>query len=101
MNYYKNKVAWCHLCNQGWVEIVQEKKTGNLLIACSECESMWRHPDDIKNQKKFTSAFDTTIEDTVEDEEDVFLIFESYVEIQHPTDKDVQTKKWGKYIIEN
>jgi len=35
------------------------------------------------------------------DEEDELLIFESDVEIQHPTDKVNQTKKWGKYIIEN
>ncbi|MFC4776217.1 hypothetical protein ACFO9Q_05475 [Paenibacillus sp. GCM10023252] len=38
---YEYKVAWCKACDQGWVEIVKETATSNLLLMCSECTAQW------------------------------------------------------------
>lgn len=43
-NNYKNKVKWCVICDQGWVEILKEAKLNKLILCCSECESTWEHP---------------------------------------------------------
>lgn len=32
MEFYKNKVAWCPICDQGWVEIYKDKNTKNLFV---------------------------------------------------------------------
>ena len=39
-----NKVKWCPICNQGWVEIVKEIETNKLFCYCWECESEWDDP---------------------------------------------------------
>lgn len=41
------RVAWCPVCNQGWVEIVKEEKSGSLYFCCDECEAEWTDPEDI------------------------------------------------------
>jgi transcription elongation factor Elf1 len=81
MEYYKNKVAWCPICNQGWVEIYKDKKYKNLFVSCDECESMWEHPNEISN-------VDLAI-----------LTFETEIEISHPTEDDILKKGWDKYIL--
>ncbi len=47
---YKNKniVAWCPICDQGWVEILKDTNTSSLLVVCHECESEWISPDKIQ-----------------------------------------------------
>jgi len=37
MNKYEFKVAWCGLCEQGWIEIVKSKENNHLYLQCSEC----------------------------------------------------------------
>ena len=51
---YPNKIAWCPVCNQGWVEIVKAKETGHMFVCCSECEVEWEHPDEVSQQDKGT-----------------------------------------------
>ncbi|WP_147433972.1 hypothetical protein [Planomicrobium sp. Y74] len=48
---YNFKVAWCLVCSQGWVEIVREKETNNLLFLCEECETQWKAITDVWNNK--------------------------------------------------
>ena len=43
----KYKVSRCPVCNQGWIEIVKEKKTGILFLCCDECEAEWENPKEI------------------------------------------------------
>ncbi|KAB2328648.1 hypothetical protein F7731_24830 [Cytobacillus depressus] len=71
-----------------------------LFVICDECDSKWKHPDEVKNYKKFRSVFDTTTEETPSDEEDISL-FEWDVEIQQLTDEEIRAKGWKKYIVEN
>lgn len=47
---YDNKVKWCPICNQGWVEIVKEVETNLLFCYCWECESEWDNPADIEKE---------------------------------------------------
>ncbi|UPM54803.1 hypothetical protein [Gottfriedia acidiceleris] len=49
MNYYKNKVAWCPICDQGWVEIVKDVVTNDLFVYCNECESEWNQPSEVNS----------------------------------------------------
>lgn len=80
MEFYKNKVAWCPICDQGWVEIYKDKNTKNLFVCCDECESRWEHPNDIGDVIA-TSIFDTEIE------------------IEEPTDDDIRSIGWNRYIL--
>jgi hypothetical protein len=48
---YEFKVAWCPYCDQGWVEIVKNTLSGDLLILCAECDTIWRNPEDIPLDK--------------------------------------------------
>ena len=77
-NYYKNKVKWCVICNQGWLEIQKEAVSNKLILCCSECESVWENPNDIKNPDKATSTDELLIE---------------------PNDNEIG--HWAEYIIEN
>lgn len=38
------KIAWCPLCEQGWVVIVKDKHTSQLYAYCTECETEWNDP---------------------------------------------------------
>jgi hypothetical protein len=78
MEYYKNKVAWCPICNQGWVEIYKDKNTKDLIVCCDECESMWEHPNDIRN---------------------VDLAIGTEIEIIHPTEDEIVKEGWDKFIL--
>jgi transcription elongation factor Elf1 len=79
--WYKNKVAWCPICNQGWVEIFKDKITNLLFVCCDECEALWEHPDFIKEVDLATSTFD----------------FE--YEIVEPSEEEINIRGWDKYII--
>ena len=74
------KVKWCPVCNQGWIEIVKDKKSGELFLCCSECETEWSDPSNM------TSSTGT---------HDKFGIIES------PTLEEIQTKGWEKFIIKS
>ena len=80
MNDYKYKVAWCKICNQGWLEIVKEKATKKLFICCSECESEWESPEDLNNLEASTQS--------------------KYGMIEIPDYDDIVSKGWEKYILE-
>ena len=41
------RVAWCPICNQGWVEIVKNRKSGLLYLCCDECKAEWTNPEEI------------------------------------------------------
>ncbi len=83
LNYYKNKVAWCPICSQGWVQIFKDKETNEFFVCCDECESRWEHPTEVKYTNKATTIFDTDIQ------------------IQDPTEDEIRVKGWERYIVEN
>lgn len=41
---YDLKVAWCKLCDQGWVTIRKVPAIGRYCVICEECEAEWDHP---------------------------------------------------------
>ncbi|MGK7377587.1 hypothetical protein ACSFXN_07070 [Planococcus sp. 1R117A] len=41
---YDFKVAWCKICEQGWVTIVKDSVTAQYSVLCEECETEWAHP---------------------------------------------------------
>ena len=81
MQRHDNKVAWCSVCDQGWVQIYKDKRTKELFAVCDECESRWEHPTHAEKKYIATSIFDTDIE------------------IEIPTPNDIYLKGWDKYII--
>lgn len=74
---YDFKVKWCPICNQGWVQIVKEKETGNLFLCCEECESEWNNPEQILGEKATRDV---------------------YGYIEDPTMDEVKEKKWDSYL---
>ncbi|HWL23701.1 MAG TPA: hypothetical protein VNR38_08120 [Ureibacillus sp.] len=77
-NYYKNKVKWCVICGQGWVEIKKEAVSKKIILCCSECESVWENPKDVNYPDKATSTDELLIE---------------------PNDNEIGN--WAEFIIEN
>ena len=43
---YATKIGWCGFCNQGWLEIMKTTKTNKLIIACSECSTIYDSPEE-------------------------------------------------------
>ncbi len=73
-----HKIGWCPICNQGWIEIVKEKKTGALFLCCDECGGEWANPDDIGNRGTR----------------------DKFGQVTEPTISEIRAKGWEKYIIE-
>ncbi|AKB32387.1 hypothetical protein MSSIH_1697 [Methanosarcina siciliae HI350] len=80
IDLYQYKVAWCPICNQGWVEIAKDTSSKELFLFCEECESEW---DDPLNIKKDTSTRD------------------KYGLVEVPSLAEIQDKKWYEYIIKD
>ncbi len=79
MNKYN--VTWCPICNQGWVKIVKDEKSGLLYLCCDECEAEWTNPDEIGVWGKGSRC--------------------RYGKIIIPTPEDIQSKGWEKYLQQN
>ena len=79
MNEYEYKIAWCKICNQGWLEIVKEKATNRLFICCSECESEWDSPSDVNSTERSTQR--------------------KYGMIEIPDYDDILSIGWEKHIL--
>jgi transcription elongation factor Elf1 len=79
--WYKNKVAWCPICNQGWVQIWKDKTNNKLFVFCDECESLWEHPKLVKITDIAKLTFDTDFE------------------ICKPTEDEIKVNGWENYII--
>ena len=67
MGIYSFKVVWCPVCNQGWVEIVKDKKTNELFLCCSECETEWLNPEEIKSGSGTHGKFGQTMAPRIEE----------------------------------
>ena len=78
---YDNKVAWCPICNQGWVEIVKDIRTGTLFCCCDECETEWANPFNI--------------------EESDCLSRGSFGQVVDPDDDEIKEIGWDTYILRN
>lgn len=78
-NYYKNKVKWCPICDQGWVQIFKEKSTKKLVLVCDECFSEWENPEFIARTNSLPSKSNDIILD--------------------PTDEEIENKGWATYVI--
>ena len=79
MDKYINKIVWCPICNQGWVEILKDSETNELFCYCSECESEW---DDITNITKNSANSP-----------------EKHKQVCEPKESEIIEKNWDKYII--
>ncbi|GGI12881.1 hypothetical protein [Gottfriedia solisilvae] len=79
MNY--KKVAWCPICDQGWVEIVKDVETNELFVMCDEYENEWNQPSEVK-------SFTTRTENNAN-------------RVTTPTDEEIKSVSWEKYIIKN
>lgn len=78
-NYYKNKVKWCPVCDQGWVQIFKGKNTQNLVLLCDECFSEWSLPDTILSSNTISTCSNDLIID--------------------PLDEEINELGWSKYIL--
>ena len=76
---YENKVKWCPICNQGWVEIVKDISTETLFCCCAECESEWNTPFNIE---KSTCNLEN-----------------KFGFIEDPTYDEIEKMGWDKYIL--
>lgn len=73
------KITWCPLCDQGWVEIVKDKQTSQLYAYCTECEAEWNDP-------------------TKGIKEDSYLPFGTFGRFISPTFEEITKSGWYKYI---
>ena len=73
------KIAWCPLCEQGWVVIVKDKHTSQLYAYCTECETEWNDP--AKGIK-----------------EESCLPFGAFGQFVPPTFEEISKSDWYKYI---
>ena len=76
------KIAWCPLCEQGWVVIVKDKQTSQLYAYCTECETEWNDP--AKGIK-----------------EESCLPFGAFGQFVPPTFEEISKSDWYKYIKES
>jgi hypothetical protein len=60
---------------------------------------MWKHPDEVKQFKKFRSVFDMATNEITNDEKEDISLVDCELEIDQPTDEEIRVKGWGKYII--
>ncbi len=71
-------IGQCLVCHQGMLEIVKEKSTGIIFVACDECEAEWENPDDALKRVNGTRG--------------------KYGVILGVSLDEIQVKKWDKYI---
>ena len=45
---YKSHIGWCPYCDQGWINIVNDKGNNKLLLLCDECDTLCEKPGDIQ-----------------------------------------------------
>mgnify|MGYP001782236288 FL=1 len=76
------KIAWCPLCEQGWVVIVKDKQTSQLYAYCTECETEWNDP-------------------TKGIKEESCLSFGTFGQFVPPTFEEISKSDWYKYIKES
>jgi len=75
---YEFKVKWCPVCNQGWVEIVQDKVSKTLFLCCTECETEWVQPDEVNVENGTQNRFGL---------------------VENPSKDVIESKGWERYII--
>ena len=73
-------IAWCPMCNQGWVNIVKDRITKELFLCCQECESEWDTPKEINESN--------------------VLPFNTHLQYETPKEEDIVNKNWLKYVID-
>ena len=76
---YENKVKWCPICNQGWVEIVKDIESEKLFCCCTECETEWKTPYNI-DKKTCNSKNEFGL-------------------IEDPDFEEIEAIGWDKYIL--
>ena len=78
-NAYPNKVKWCPICDQGWIEIFKSRD-GKLFLMCNECENDWNSPDTITKESALKAS-------------------NISAPVEYPTQEEIKEKGWDKYII--
>jgi len=76
---YDYKVAWCYVCDQGWVEIKKTIESDMLILQCSECFSQWENPLAYKKKE--------------------FIEYE--ISVTEPEFEEIINVGWDKHIVES
>lgn len=71
---YEFKVAWCKVCDQGWVTIVKDKGKNQFYVQCSECYSEWDHPLHAQLNINLKETVDSSFEEIQEIGWDEYII---------------------------
>ena len=71
-------VGQCLVCQQGMLEIVKEKESGQIFVVCDECEAEWKNPEDALKKANGTRG--------------------KYGAISGVTLSEIQNLHWDKYI---
>lgn len=71
-------IGQCLVCHQGVLEIVKEKTTGKIFVACDECEAEWENPEDALKKVNGTRG--------------------KYGSVSGVTLNEIQALNWDKYI---
>jgi len=75
-NYH---VAWCPFCNQGWVDIIKDALSDELLLMCNECDTLWGQPIDVKLSNP--------------------LIRETEIKVVEPSLVEITEMGWDRFLI--
>jgi hypothetical protein len=71
-------IGQCLFCHQGMLEIVKEKTSGKIFVACDECEAEWENPEDALKKVNGTRG--------------------KYGAVSGITLNEIQALHWDKYI---
>ncbi len=66
-----NRVKWCPVCNQGWVQFVRDRSKQQIYLCCDECESEWVDPGEIRRDNGTQGLFEGSEDVDIEDLEQV------------------------------
>lgn len=75
------KVEWCPICDQGWIEIMQEVESNCYFVMCAECMHEWDKPEDIKTKPPVDVANRNIL--------------------HYPSLEDIKQLGWEQYIIKD
>lgn len=77
---YEFSIGGCCFCNQGVAEIVKDVTNNELLIMCSECDTIWNSPQDFNSNNPNINKMKTV------------------KKVTDPTLEEIKAKGWEKFI---
>ena len=85
---HPTKIAWCSVCDQGWIHIFKDKLGNypNLYMECDECYACWTSATDVLGKEKVDADL-------------ALYNIETWSVV--PSVAEIRQYGWEKYLINN